>query len=103
MIKCYVRNESGITLIDTMSDLNEKTIENVIWVDMFTPSYDEIVFVENNFDIKFPTKQETEEIEISSRYWEESDRIEINSFFLVSSAENPHNGDRSKFCVNRVK
>ncbi len=91
MIKCYVRNESGITLIDTMSDLNKKMIEDVIWVDMFTPSYDEIVFVENNFDIKFPTKQETEEIEISSRYWEESDRIEINSFFLVSNAENPHN------------
>ena len=91
MIKCYVRDENGITLIDTMSDLDEKMIANVILVDMLTPAHNEIVFVENNFDIKFPTKQETEEIEISSRYWEESDRIEINSFFLVNSAENSHN------------
>lgn len=100
MIKCYVRNENAIALIDTMSDLDGDNIEKVIWVDMLVPTYDEIVFIENTFDVKFPTKQETEEIEISSRYWEESDRIEINSLFLVNAAENPQN-ETVSFILNK--
>ncbi len=91
MIKCYVKNENAIALIDTMSELDGDVIEKVIWIDMFLPNYEEIVFIENTFGIKFPTKQETEEIEISSRYWEESDKIEINSYFLVSSNQNSYN------------
>jgi magnesium transporter len=91
MIKCFIKNENAIALIDTMSELDGDIIEKVIWVDMFLPNYEEIVFIENTFGIKFPTKQETEEIEISSRYWEESDKIEINSYFLVSSNQNSYN------------
>lgn len=91
MIKCFVKHEKAVALIDTMSELNGDIISKVIWIDMLLPTYDEIVFIENTFGIKFPTKQETEEIEISSRYWEENDRIEINSYFLVTSGENPHN------------
>lgn len=100
MIKCFVKNENAIALIDTMSDLDGDNIEKVVWVDMLMPTYDEIVFIENTFDIKFPTKQETEEIEISSRYWEENDRIEINSFFLVNAAENSHN-ETVSFILNK--
>ncbi len=91
MIKCYIKHQNAIALIDTMSELNEEVIDKVIWIDMILPTHDEIIFIENTFDVKFPTKQETEEIEISSRYWEESNRIEINSFFLVTNNENPHN------------
>ncbi len=91
MIKCFVKNDNAIALIDTMSDLDGDVIDRVIWVDMLMPTHDEIIFIENTFGIKFPTKQETEEIEISSRYWEENDKIEINSYFLVSSNQNSFN------------
>lgn len=91
MIKCYVRNENAIAFVDTMSDLDGEIIDKVIWIDMLLPTIDEIVFIENTFGIKFPTKQETEEIEISSRYWEENDRIEINSYFLISNSLDSHN------------
>ena len=91
MIKCFVKNENAIALIDTMSDLDGDVIDRVIWVDMLMPTHDEIIFIENTFGIKFPTKQETEEIEISSRYWEENDKIEINSYFLISSNQNSFN------------
>jgi magnesium transporter len=91
MIKCFVKNENAIALIDTMSDLDGDVIDRVIWIDMLMPTHDEIIFIENTFGIKFPTKQETEEIEISSRYWEENDKIEINSYFLISSNQNSFN------------
>ncbi|MDP3266012.1 MAG: magnesium/cobalt transporter CorA [Sulfuricurvum sp.] len=91
MIKCFVKNENAIALIDTMSDLDGDVIDRVIWIDMLMPTHDEIIFIENTFGIKFPTKQETEEIEISSRYWEENDKIEINSYFLISSNQHSFN------------
>ncbi len=51
---------------------------------MISPSIEEVKTVESIFNIKFPTKQESEEIELSSRYWEEDNRIEINSYFLIN-------------------
>ncbi|WP_442765779.1 CorA family divalent cation transporter [Sulfurospirillum cavolei] len=65
-------------------DDNEDKKSKVVWLDMLLPTSEEIVFVEHTFGIDFPTKQESEEIEISSRYWEEDKKIEINSFFLIS-------------------
>ena len=58
---------------------------------MFTPTLQEVKTVENIFSIEFPTKQESEEIELSSRYWEEGNRIEINSYFLINDKKDPVN------------
>lgn len=66
-------------------DLKEDILKDIIWIDMQSPSREDIIYVEENFNIIFPTKQESEEIEISSRYWEEDDKIEINSYFLVAN------------------
>lgn len=91
MIRCFIKGNNTITLIDTIAELNDENIKKVVWVDMFMPTHEEVLFIEDKFSVKFPTKQETEEIEISSRYWEEAQKIEINSFFLISSDEHPHN------------
>ncbi|MDD2266663.1 magnesium/cobalt transporter CorA [Sulfuricurvum sp.] len=58
--------------------------KNIVWIDMLHSSMDEIKQIETLFDIKIPTKQEREEIEISSRYWEDNRSIIINSYFFVS-------------------
>ncbi len=91
MIRCFVKHNASITLIDNISDLHQDILKDIVWVDMLMPTQDEIRFIEEKFSVKFPTKQETEEIEISSRYWEEATKIEINSFFLIASGEHPHN------------
>ncbi|MBX0310502.1 MAG: magnesium/cobalt transporter CorA, partial [Sulfurihydrogenibium sp.] len=39
----------------------------------------------------FPSFQEREDIEISSRYWEEEDSITINTYFLIREEENAFN------------
>lgn len=82
----------GVEFLDTAEDKN-----SVIWIDMLLPTIDEIRAVENLFDMKFPTKQESEEIELSSRYWEENNRIEINSYFLVNE-----NGQASNETVSFI-
>lgn len=93
MIRCFFRNSNKLEVITDLSEFddNEDKKSKVVWLDMLLPTSEEIVFVEKIFGIDFPTKQESEEIEISSRYWEEDKKIEINSFFLIATEESAHN------------
>jgi len=92
MINCYVKKDNKIIMIEGIDFISNKYDKNsVIWVDMFSPTISEIKTVEGLFDMEFPTKQESEEIELSSRYWEENDKIEINSYFLINDNHEPIN------------
>ncbi len=93
MVRCFLRNNNKLEVITDLSEFNNDSDKQskVVWLDMLMPTSDEITFVETTFGIDFPTKQESEEIEISSRYWEEDKKIEINSFFLITSDEGAHN------------
>lgn len=63
--------------------LKEATIlKNAIWIDLQNPSPEEIKEVEKKYSINFPTKQQQEEIETSSRYLENPDFIQVNSTFI---------------------
>ena len=95
MIIFYMLNNSNrlkvLELEESHDIITPEMKKNVIWIDMHSPSIQEKNFIEPNFDIVFPTKQESEEIEISTRYWEESNKIEINSYFLVANSVAPKN------------
>jgi magnesium transporter len=85
MVNCFIKKGTKLEVIENFSILEEETDPaNIIWIDMISPSIEEVKTVESIFNIKFPTKQESEEIELSSRYWEEDNRVEINSYFLIS-------------------
>ncbi|WP_333805189.1 magnesium/cobalt transporter CorA [Sulfurospirillum sp.] len=93
MIRCFFKNSNKLEVVTDFSEFgyDEDKKSKVVWLDMLLPTTEEIAFVEKTFGIDFPTKQESEEIEISSRYWEEDKKIEINSFFLITDEENAHN------------
>jgi magnesium transporter len=57
-------------------------LENAVWIDLHNPAAEEIKEVEEFYKITFPTKQQQEEIETSSRYLENSGIIKINSTFI---------------------
>ncbi len=86
MVNGFIKKGIKLEVIENFSIIEEGTdTANIIWIDMISPSIEEIKTVESMFNIKFPTKQESEEIELSSRYWEEDNRIEINSYFLINA------------------
>ena len=92
MINCYVKIGNKLNVLEGIEALeNNEDKSSVIWIDMLLPTIEEIRAVENMFDMHFPTKQESEEIELSSRYWEENNRIEINSYFLINDAKSAFN------------
>lgn len=86
MVNGFIKKGIKLEVIENFSIIAEGTdAANIIWIDMISPSIEEVKTVESIFNIKFPTKQESEEIELSSRYWEEDNRIEINSYFLINA------------------
>jgi magnesium transporter len=92
LINCYIKKGNKLLILEGVASLDDIENKNdVIWIDMLLPTIEEVKAVENLFDMKFPTKQETEEIELSSRYWEENNRIEINSYFLINDNKSAFN------------
>jgi magnesium transporter len=92
LVNCYIKKGNRLNVVEGIEFLeNNEDKNSVIWIDMLLPTLGEIRAVEDMFDMQFPTKQETEEIELSSRYWEENNRIEINSYFLINDNKSAFN------------
>lgn len=62
--------------------------EGLLWIDLHSPSKEQLRSVEEKFKITFPTLQDQAEIEASSRYMEEGEAICINSTFLLQNQGN---------------
>ncbi len=62
-----------------------------LWVDLIHASYEERKKVEEKFDTELFTRQEAEEIESSSRYFESETEINANSNFLIRTNHGYHN------------
>lgn len=71
--RTLVRMESG----------ENPDVKDVFWVDLISPTTEEKRQVEHDFSVELFTKQESEEIESSSKYVETEDEIGINLNFLV--------------------
>lgn len=88
MIKAFLRTEDTYKSITLESDqLEEIDVSNLVWLDLQSPSPEESVAVERVLRLELPTRQESEEIEYSSRYWEDESGIWINTAFLVMQGE----------------
>ncbi|WP_310599443.1 magnesium/cobalt transporter CorA [Desulfobulbus sp.] len=66
-----------------MESGNGSVSPNIFWIDLINPSEEEIRQVEKDFRVELFTKQESEEIESSSKYVETEEEIGINLNFLV--------------------
>jgi len=65
------------------NDLAPDKLARVIWVDLLSATQSERQHVEELFEVEFLSRQETEEIEQSSRYMEYEDEIYANSNFIT--------------------
>ena len=92
MIKAYLRSEDSFRTVSVEpEELVDLDASALIWLDLLSPSPDELATVERSLKIELPTRQESEEIEFSSRFWEDETGIDINTYFLVRQEEKFHN------------
>jgi len=89
MLKAYLRTEDTIKALTLeLEHLETLDPSTLVWLDMVSPTPEENIAVERSLKLELPTRQESEEIEYSSRYWEDESGIWINTPFLVKEEEN---------------
>jgi len=87
MIRVYTINQGKIIQHKNPTFKEITVLENMIWIDLQTPTREEKEFIEKTYSIEFFTSQELQEIESSSRFVETDETIEINLGFLSNDAE----------------
>ena len=70
MIRGFATREGNLYAVDDVT----QGFDNAVWVDLFEPTREEEKLVESQLQIDIPTREDMEEIEISSRlYYEDGD------------------------------
>ena len=87
MIRVYTISQGKISQYKNPTFKEIAGLENIVWIDLQSPTKEEKEFIERNYSIEFFTSQELQEIESSSRFLETDETIEMNLGFLSSDAE----------------
>ncbi len=87
MIRVYTINKGKIEQFKNPALDDIIRYENILWLDLQSPSTQEHEFIEKNFKIEFFTTQEVQEIESSSRFFETEETVEINLGFVSTDVE----------------
>ncbi len=83
MVNIFFKENEKLKLHQGISDFENIPRKDIVWIDLLQPSYDERIAIESYFNITLQTRQEIEEIEVSSRYFETDNLIVNNSHFLI--------------------
>ena len=87
MVRVYTLNNGRIEQFKNPA-LNDITrYENLLWIDLQSPTSQEREYIEQKFSIEFFTSQEVQEIESSSRFFETQETLEINLGFVSTDVE----------------
>jgi magnesium transporter len=87
MIRAYTIIKGRINQFKNPTFKEIADLENLIWIDLQSPTTEEKEFVEKTYKIEFFTSQELQEIESSSRFLETDETVEINLGFVHSEGD----------------
>lgn len=65
---------------------NVEHLKNAIWIDLLSPTTEEENLVEKFIDIDIPTREEMKEIELSSRFYRENDKLFMTAMAIAQSS-----------------
>lgn len=83
MITIYLKQYNKIVRNADIKLFDDLGYDDILWIDLFTPTIKEQKAVENFMEVSLLTKQQVEEIESSSKYSETENAIFSNSNFFV--------------------
>lgn len=83
MTRIFYRNGDKILIAQGLEQINSIERERLLWIDLMNPADDDRVMLSQLFGVPVQTKQQSEEIESSSRFSELDDIIIANSNFLI--------------------
>ena len=83
MIEIFYRKDGQMMVSQSETDFATINYNDVIWIDLFTPSGEEKRAVEHFLGTTIQNRAQAEEIEISSRFSETDSAIFANTSFLI--------------------
>lgn len=86
MLTIYKKADNGLVQRISFDTENDALPKKILWVDLLHPTLNEINYIAKHYNLDIPDKEEREEIEQSSRYWEDNATVTINAHFLVPTA-----------------
>ena len=87
MIKIFYRLGAEVRFAQSQTEFASIGKENVLWIDLLEPSGDEKRAVESYLGTEIQSRAEAEEIESSSRFYEEDGAIFANTNFLSPAGD----------------
>ena len=87
MVSIYYRADGQINVSQTETDFQTLQRNDVIWIDLFSPTGDEKRSVEAFLGTTIQSRAQAEEIESSSRFSETEEAIFANTNFLIPGPE----------------
>lgn len=90
MITTFLNKNKIVSEVITQS--NENLLKDAVWVDMLMPTKEEEKIVEKILGIEIPTREEMQEIELSSRLYKEGGNLYMTATMIAKSdSPNPKN------------
>ena len=83
MIEIFYKANGQMMVSQSEADFSTIPYDNVIWIDLFSPTGEEKRAVENFLGTTIQNRAQAEEIEISSRFSETDQAIFANTSFLI--------------------
>ena len=83
MIEIFYKDNGQMMVSQSETDFSTIPYDNVIWIDLFSPSGEEKRAVEQFLGTTIQNRAQAEEIEISSRFSETDQAIFANTSFLI--------------------
>ncbi len=87
MITIFYRLNGELAVSQSEAELKKLNIEDVLWIDLLSPSGEEKHSVDDFIGIEIQSRAQAEEIESSSRYSETEKAIFANTNFLMPGPE----------------
>ena len=87
MITLYLKSYNKVIKNAEPKVFEELGYDDILWIDLFEPTFKERRCVEEFMEIKFQSEQKVEEIESSSRYSETEYTVYCNNNFLVMNED----------------
>ncbi len=102
MLNLFIKR-NGMVVRESVQAVEAIQVDaDILWIDLLHPTAQEIAYISKTYLLDIPTKEEREEIEESSRYWENSETVTINTYFLTRpNTENVLHNETITFLLTR--
>lgn len=100
MLFAYLSTGTSIQKYDITVD-NDQLLKEALWIDLFHPTAEDKKLIETTLEIHVPTREQMQEIEISSRLYKETDVLYMTANMVANSDTDSPQTDAVTFIVSK--